>query len=671
MGAVLVAALMAASTLGAVSPSPAQAQAQAKEPKAAKDQKPAKDLPAGASEAPPAPALEVPTGDFSNPPPPPGELATRRPDVTPRPVDLSKASVDESQTTATRKVHVAPDGRRVAEVTASPVRFKDAAGRWRDIDLEVVAEADGTLRAKSTERATRLSTKAEGTVAVLETSAGPIGLRHPDATSAEAKVKGRGAKFTGALGGRELTLDLTSNGIEETVTLPARGAPTTYVDEFDLPAGVTARPREGGGVAFVDAGGSEVASFAPGLAFDSAGDGGGPGTIGTVTVKLLGVAAADKAKTKAKADAGDKVLAKRTEAAASVATVEVSVDPVWAESPDRVYPIHIDPLFTYYYSAASGNFDALIVSGAEQNTDFQTNPYLAVGTDDGYRVARSLLAFNMYAIAEPGAWITEAHLSIWNWASASVCTPRGVVLSGLGGPITNPVTWNRQPPLDGVGPVSNTNFARYRGYGGSCAEGYQALDATNLVQRVLMSGSPNFGIQLAAANEAEIASFKWFYSAEAGGAPYAPTMFVTFGHLANESVPAPEAPADGAVVTTATPVLSTYPGTDPDGGTVKLWFRATPAPGVEEGAKVVDSGWITATPPGTPCASGRVCYGAPPGTLFDGVTYYWHVWTWDGETGWVLPDWVRSFRVDLRLGDKGPFPRDQMGPAQVNLANGT
>ncbi|MDQ2826325.1 MAG: PA14 domain-containing protein, partial [Actinomycetota bacterium] len=124
------------------------------------------------------------------------------------------------------------------------------------------------------------------------------------------------------------------------------------------------------------------------------------------------------------------------------------------------------------------------------------------------------------------------------------------------------------------------------------------------------------------------------------------------------------------MITTATPVLSTYPGTDPDGGPVKMWFRATPAPDAENGAKVVDSGWLTATPAGVPCPAGRFCYGVQPGSLVDGVTYSWHVWTWDGETGWVSPNWTRSFRVDLRLGDKGPFPRDTMGPAQVNLANG-
>jgi hypothetical protein len=351
-GAALTALVIVASGMTAL---PASAQ-KAKDPevtaKAAEDQKPAKDLPAVPSPPSPTVPLQIPTGDFSNPPPPVAELATRRPDVKPRPVDLAKTTVDDAQTTATKKVHVAADGTKVLEVNPSPVRFKDPAGKWQDIDLTVVPAADGTLGAKSAAKDSRLSPQAEGTVAVLDTDAGPIGLRHPDASAAAATTKDRRASYKGALAGRDLALDLNSNGIEETVSLNDATAATTYTDELTLPAGVTAKERDGGGVSFLDGKGTEVAIFAPGLAFDSAGPGGGPGSIGSVSVKLMGTAPATKAATpdaKALADLvpGAKVLAERSATAASVATVEVGVDAAWAGDKARVYPIHIDPLLTY------------------------------------------------------------------------------------------------------------------------------------------------------------------------------------------------------------------------------------------------------------------------------------------------------------------------------------
>lgn len=96
---------MTAAGLAATVPASAQA---TKDPavkaKPVKDQRPAKDLP-GAPSAPPAAVTpQVPVGDFSNPPPPLDQLAIKRPDVAPRPVDLARTIVEESQTTATKKV---------------------------------------------------------------------------------------------------------------------------------------------------------------------------------------------------------------------------------------------------------------------------------------------------------------------------------------------------------------------------------------------------------------------------------------------------------------------------------------------------------------------------------------------------------------------------------------
>ncbi len=117
--------------------------------------------------------------------------------------------------------------------------------------------------------------------------------------------------------------------------------------------------------------------------------------------------------------------------------------------------------------------------------------------------------------------------------------------------------------------------------------------------------------------------------------------------------------ADASVISTATPTFTVNPATDADGDTIYYWFRATTASDAETGFKAVDSGWVTTT-----------SYTAPAGALADGVTYSWHVWTYDGTAVGDPPNWVRSFRLDLRLGDKGPFPRDTVGPAQVNLVNG-
>lgn len=112
---------------------------------------------------------------------------------------------------------------------------------------------------------------------------------------------------------------------------------------------------------------------------------------------------------------------------------------------------------------------------------------------------------------------------------------------------------------------------------------------------------------------------------------------------------------------------------DPDAGdVVRYWFRATPSPDAETGAKF-DSGWFApgdARFPACPTTGSTCGYTVPPGSLADGVTYSWHVWTWDTAVAWVKPDWVRSFIVDLHLGAGDALPTDALGPVQVNLASG-
>ncbi len=59
----------------------------------------------------------------------------------------------------------------------------------------------------------------------------------------------------------------------------------------------------------------------------------------------------------------------------------------------------------------------------------------------------------------------------------------------------------------------------------------------------------------------------------------------------------------------------------------------------------------------------------PEGVLQDGGTYTWSVLTKDPIEEYG-PVWVNKLTVDLRLGATGPAPSDAAGPVTVNLANG-
>lgn len=121
-------------------------------------------------------------------------------------------------------------------------------------------------------------------------------------------------------------------------------------------------------------------------------------------------------------------------------------------------------------------------------------------------------------------------------------------------------------------------------------------------------------------------------------------------------VATPTAPADKQAVVDTMPTLKVNPVGDADGDSVKYYFRVSTNKDAETGA-VINSGWIDTTQ-----------WTIPDGILQDGTTYYWHVYTL-GATQ-TNPNWVRSFKVDLRTGKDSTQSYDTVGPVGVDLATG-
>ena len=121
-------------------------------------------------------------------------------------------------------------------------------------------------------------------------------------------------------------------------------------------------------------------------------------------------------------------------------------------------------------------------------------------------------------------------------------------------------------------------------------------------------------------------------------------------------VATPVEPADKQVIVNTQPALRVNSVSDADGDAVEYYYRVSTSPDAETGA-VINSGWIPATQ-----------WTVPDGILQDGTTYYWHVYT-KGATE-TNPNWVRSFKVDLRTGKDSTQAYDTVGPIGIDLATG-
>ncbi|MGH9152293.1 MAG: PA14 domain-containing protein [Acidimicrobiales bacterium] len=575
----------------------------------------------------------MPAGDFRNPPDPSADRAQPAPKAS---FDPARSTVVEADTTETDKTWRNPDGSFTTEISGRPVRYRDPSGAWRDLDLGLAAKADGTIAAKAAPASARLGAAAAGDLVTVDSPAGPVTLRHPEAQPVAPTVAGATATYAKALpGGRDVVVELTPGGFKETVVLPDRAAGPTYQEQFVLPAGAGA--RQGAGVVeFVDRTGAVFATYGGGVATDASFPKEGPLGAGDVAVRLVS-------------------------AAAGVATVEVGVDPAWLAS--RSFPVRVDP--TYQAYTAPVGLDSFVSNPDSYSSSPSTHPWLPAGWD-GSTLVRPLLRFDLSALPSgPGGVVTEAHVSLVNWYTYGYsCTPGTVSLYGLAGPFDAATRWATQPALSSATPVSSGTFAHNNNAGSDCPQAIENLDATALARAWLAGTSPNNGLELRAgspsSSETSTANFKAFYSTEgtpAGLAP--PTLSVTWNRLPTVATPA--TPANGTTLSTPTPTLTANAATDPDGDPVKYWFRIGTGPGVEGGHQV-DSGWI-ATPAWT----------VPAGSLRDGE-YRWHVFTWDGvaEGYFTVPGPTQqaSFRSSLRLGGGGPSPTDAYGPVAVNLATG-
>jgi RHS repeat-associated protein len=644
----------------------------------AEESKPANSLPPLPSQEPAraVPGLE-PVGDVADVPPHPSEQGQGR---RPNPgggFDPARSSFVDSETTPTRRVADNADGSKTLFVSAGPVRFQDpAAGdAWTDIDLSLVAGADGALVAKASPADARLGAQAVGDLATLQTAAGPIVLRHPDAGAAKAVV-GSGdhdneATYADTLpGGRDVVMSLTGAGIKENVVLADAGAPTTYLDELVLPPGVTARTGETG-IELVDAKGEVVAHFKPGLAHDASFPAGGPAATTPVVLRLLDSKAsaapteASTPPTEASAPTTE-TSAPTTEAptvdavaepVANVAVVEVSIDAAWLASRTD-FPVIVDPTIfpPVHTSASESGRDTFVANGTYTNTDFSGWPTLYTGSsDNGVNVFRTMLSFDTSALPTGAdVQVLSADVTLYNMSSPS-CTQRSTEILGLGSALAAGTTWANQPAVSGD-VLSAPSFAH--GPTG-CLGNFVPFDITALAQG-WAGGAANNGVALRAASVTDPQNFRGFYSSESGVPGSFPTLSIT--HNRPPRMPTPISPADGAVEHTLRPLLIIDPGVDPvdpDGDTASYFFRITDSPDAETGAKVAESSSFEA----------GVTFQPPVGALLEGVTYWWHAYSSDGVV-YTFPDWEWSFRVDLGLGQDRATPTDDTGAASVNLASG-
>ncbi|GIF08422.1 DNRLRE domain-containing protein [Actinoplanes siamensis] len=227
--------------------------------------------------------------------------------------------------TATTKVFKLADGRTQSEVSREPVHYRDAQGRWQDIDTRPAASGTAGYPYAAT-RNTFGSRFGDRTDRLLQYSVpGGHGLTMGlDSAPRAATPTASGSRVTypAAAGGADLVYEVTRTAVKEQIILkapPTGSATWTFALALD---NVRAVPQAGGSVAFLPADRVGPALFtlpAPYM-YDSRDD------DSSVTGKGLST----------------KVTQTVTQAGGRT-RVTITADSAWLRDPARKYPVVIDP----------------------------------------------------------------------------------------------------------------------------------------------------------------------------------------------------------------------------------------------------------------------------------------------------------------------------------------
>jgi RHS repeat-associated protein len=525
-------------------------------------------------------------------------LVAERPD---RPSAMLTARVQGSRVeilserTETSSTYANPDGTLTTEQYAGPIRFRDGAGSWRDIDLTLEQAADGSVRARAHPLGLALAGPggAPGKTRDLVTLAAGgrkvrLGWRGP---LPRPMVGGTRATYPDVLPDVDLVVEATRTGFEQSLVVKSRPADPAAL-ALALPMvlqALTAQPRAGGGVELVGSDGRAVGLLAEPVMWD--------------------------AQVEAQSGVHRHRAAVGMTVTGSGAAVEVRLVPdvKFLLDPATVYPVTIDPS---YGTQLFPTFDTWVEVGYG---DESASNELRLGThDDGTNISRSFLNLNMSPFA--GKDIISANLYLWEWHSWS-CQARTWHVRATT-PASTATRWTAQPTWY---PTIWASPTQTRGYDASCADGWVSADVTNLLQTWADQSSGAVAIGLKAADETDPYAWKRFNSGNA--ASNIPKINITYDSYPNTASNQSTLPATACASGTSRPWINTTTPTlqaavsDPDGGTVYGNFDVHPT-GNPTSIWSGTSAGVT--------SGGMAAKAVAAGALANGGTYSWRVRAYDG-----------------------------------------
>lgn len=642
----------------------------------------------------------------------PGLISGLTKPSAPEAFDPSKASVVGRTEYSTTYANA--DGSRSTLVGQTPINVKSARS-WISAGADLTTRPDGGWVALHNPLSPVFSDSASASGVLSASYHGhDVGFTLQGAKGSPAVTKSDSASssvtYAKAINGNDLQFTVAPSSVSEAIVLKTvpDGA-SSWVWKISAP-GLTLVKNADGDIEFQDATGATQSFIPAPVMWDSSGEKGVREAADHMVDTVL-----------AKADGDDW-------------TLTLTADANWLADPDRVYPVFVDPnyapgpdqLHSYKSDGTSATYGNIGFS-AQNSTccNWRTVahfPYENVFGNQVYDVAiGEAYAGNgtttgktgrIYVMSGSGynslgEYLGDITLSTGTaWSDPSALTDRVAQLvrdssSGTWFTLTGQedvhysykqintgmsITYYPFPSVTSINAPSPANAATgvtltptfsatgYDPTGGGLAYDFKVATNSSMTSIAYESGwSTTSQVRVPAGKLLDGTTYYWTASVYDNLNGWHGTSTVrsssTRSFTTQTAAPTPPqataTPADEAVVTSTSPQFSFDPVTDPDHPTATVTYQVKVATGADgQTGAVVTSPWLSAP------TSGQVTWSPAAGSLQDGASYTWVVFTDDGVNNDSPPDWVGRFKVNLRLGTSGPSPFDTAGPASVNLANG-
>ncbi|MET8697167.1 RHS repeat-associated core domain-containing protein [Streptomyces bauhiniae] len=532
-----------------------------------------------------------------------------------------------SQRTETSTTWVNKDGSLTTEMAAGPIRFRDRAGQWRNVNLGLARGEDGSVAPKAHPRGLRLSGRVGRPAASLNaarsakaTDLVTLGEGDDQLTLQwkgglpQPKLDGTRAEYVDAVPGADVVVEATRTGFEQYVEIKQRPDAEGWSYTLPLKArGLKVKQLADGSVLFTDRKNKKRAVMPAPMMWDATVD----DRSGEHTRK---------------ARVGLKVVRK-----GSSVDLVITPDAKFLADPKTKYPVTVDPST----SSLSNVFDTYVQQG--ETVDWSADTELDLGNpgtknpDGTARTAQSFISWNTTPIQD--ALILDAKLSLWNFHSGNNldCKPYPWEVWSSGAASTSS-RWTNRPTM--TAKKATSTETRGNADCTSQPDGWINANVTTLTQEWASAKATRGHMGIRATDEAVFAQWKRVNSANATSNP--PKLTVTYNYRPRTGTKQEAGPpyfsyGGTYTVNTVTPTLrDTFVDANGDkvDGTFQIFDTATDT----QVGDVLVSPFV----PSGQVASVKV----PAGVLANGKTYKFRTNPYDGShynVGWSA--W-KTFTVD-------------------------